>query len=70
MPEADNSMEKELTKKLLRNETCDNCYAKKADPDLQWCIMKSCKPKENTCEFWMHLDMRKSKPPGIHYARR
>lgn len=63
-------MEKELTKNLLRNKTCDNCYARRLTIraiDPKWCLAKSCRPKENTCELWAPNTMR-PKPPEIYYA--
>ena len=65
-------MEKELTKKLLRNETCDNCRGMLVtrEGDLRWCIMKSIKPKENTCSVWTKKETVEAKPSGFRYVRK
>jgi len=63
-------MDKKLTKRLLRNETCDNCYARKwmiRHDKTDWCFTKICRPEENTCEYWVISGVIKK--PGMYYAR-
>jgi len=54
-------MEKELTKNLLKNKTCDNCYARRIiikEHKTIWCLAGDYRPRENTCKFWVPSTIR------------